>query len=101
MILPAIAPIAPLSLEGTGSTQLASKAASGSDFMRVVGAGIERVNTDMKTSDGLVRALAAGENVPLHEVMIAMEKACIDLQFAVQVRDRLLEGYQQLMQMQL
>ena len=69
--------------------------------MNIIGHGVTRLNSDLQTSDGLLRSLAAGQNVPLHDVMIAMEKARIDLQFAVEIRNRLITGYQQLMQMQL
>ncbi len=95
----AITAIAPLTW--TSSIAPAPSAIAGADFMHVVGQGVAKLNTDLNASDGMLRALAAGESVPVHDVMIAMEKARIDLQFAVEVRNRLLDGYQQLMRMQL
>ncbi|WP_175693022.1 flagellar hook-basal body complex protein FliE [Burkholderia ambifaria] len=57
------------------------------------------------------RALAGAENAvadfalngsaPPHQVVMALEEARMSLQFALQVRSRLVEGYQELMRMQL
>lgn len=93
-----ITAIAPISahLEMTAATK-----APTTEFAKLVGHGIASLNTELQASDGLLRTLAAGEPVPLHVVMIAMEKARMDLQFAVAVRNSLLGSYQQLTQMQL
>lgn len=72
-----------------------------SDFSRVLGDGLGALNTSLNASDQALRAMAAGEAIPLHDVMIAMERARLDLQFAVEVRNRMVEAYQQLTQMQL
>ena len=50
--------------------------------------------------DGM-RALAAGRPVELHDVMIALERGRLAVQIFVQVRNRLVESYQDLMRMQL
>ena len=71
------------------------------DFSRLVDGGLGKLNTELNASDGALRAMAAGKDVPVHDVMIAMEQARIDLQFAVEVRNRVVEAYQQLTQMQL
>ncbi len=46
-------------------------------------------------------AFALGETDNTHDLMIAEQKANIALQYTVAVRDRILEAYQQIMQMQL
>lgn len=71
------------------------------DFSSVLGNGLQTLNTNLNASDQVLRSMAAGEDVPLHDVMITMERAQLSLQFAVEVRNRLLEAYQQLTQMQL
>jgi flagellar hook-basal body complex protein FliE len=40
-----------------------------------------------------------GLNDNLHQVMIASEKADIALQFTVQIRNKILEAYQEIMRM--
>ncbi|MDW2981773.1 flagellar hook-basal body complex protein FliE [Rhodanobacter sp. KK11] len=71
------------------------------DFSRLLGEGLGALNTSLNAGDHALRAMAAGEAIPLHDVMIAMERARLDLQFAVEVRNRAVEAYQQLTQMQL
>ncbi len=45
--------------------------------------------------------LAAGEPVELHDVMLAQDRASLGFQLAVQVRNKLVEAYQDVMRMQL
>jgi flagellar hook-basal body complex protein FliE len=47
-----------------------------------------------------VNGLVSGGNVSLHQTMIAMEEASISFQLMVEVRNKLLESYQELMRMQ-
>ena len=46
-------------------------------------------------------AFQLGETDNTHDLMIAEQKANIALQYTVAVRDRVLEAYQQIMQMQI
>lgn len=52
-------------------------------------------------ADQLAAGLAAGEAVDLHEVMLAMEKASLGFQLALQVRNKVVEAYQEVMRLQL
>lgn len=70
------------------------------DFSKAVGEGLRTLNTDLNASDEVLRGVAAGQPIPLHDVMIVMTRAQLNLQFAVEVRNRLVESYQQLFQMQ-
>jgi len=45
--------------------------------------------------------LATGEIENLHKIMIDAEKADIALQFSIQVRNKVLEAYQEIMRMQI
>jgi len=45
--------------------------------------------------------LASGQMDNLHSVMIDLEKADVALQFTLQVRNRIIEAYQEIMRMQL
>jgi flagellar hook-basal body complex protein FliE len=71
------------------------------DFASVAGAGLERVNASLQSADALLRQVAAGQAVPVHELMIAMERARLDLTLAAEVRNRLVDAYQELTRMQL
>lgn len=99
MSVGAIVAISPLQLPADLSVQKETSATA--DFSRVLGNGVVDLNKDLDKADSMLRSLAAGQAVPLHEVMITMEKAHLELQFAVEVRNRLVAGYQELMRMQL
>lgn len=71
------------------------------DFSKAIGEGLKTLNTNLNASDEVLRGVAAGEPIPLHDVMIVMTQAQLSLQFAVEVRNRLVESYQQLFQMQI
>jgi flagellar hook-basal body complex protein FliE len=60
---------------------------------------ISRVDSQLKEADQMTEDFAAGKNQNLHEVMIASEKAGISLKFLIQIRNKLLEAYQEIMRM--
>lgn len=103
MSIEAIAPMAasPVSLDFAGAAGQLAPQSAGSDFAAMIGQGLDRVDHSLRSADDKIRSLAAGENVPLHEVMISMEQARMDLMLVVEVRNRLVEAYQELTRMQL
>lgn len=77
---------------------LSSSAAAGkADFGQLLG----QLDGSLRSADASLSSLASGQAVPTHEVMISMEKARLELTFAVEVRNRLVEAYQEMMRMQL
>ena len=66
-------------------------------FGRLVG----EVNQKQAAAGAAVTGLLTGNNVSLHQAMIAMEEASVSFQLMVEVRNKLLESYQELMRMQL
>jgi len=78
-----------------------SGASQGSDFLHAVGTGLQGLDGEVRHADMLASELAAGKGVAVHDVMIAMEQAHLSLQFAVEVRNRILDAYQNLTNMQL
>jgi len=61
---------------------------------------VGEVNEKQAVSTEMVNGLLSGQDIPLHRVMIAMEEAGVAFQMMVEVRNKLLEGYQELMRMQ-
>ena len=59
------------------------------------------LNTQLQNADQLVRQLAAGETNNLHHVMIELEKAKLNFELVMQIRNKALEAYQDVMRMQL
>jgi flagellar hook-basal body complex protein FliE len=59
------------------------------------------VNSRLLSSDKQIRDLSAGKNDNLHQVMLSLEQARLEFELVLQVRNRLLEGYQEIMRMQI
>lgn len=62
--------------------------------------GIKEVNSLQSQADDLSVKLASGELEDVHEAMIAMQKAKLAFEFTVQVRNKIIEAYQEIMRMQ-
>lgn len=69
-------------------------------FDKMLGTFVREVNAKQMAAGDAVTGLLSGQKVPLHQAMIAMEEASVSFQLMVQVRNKLLEGYQELMRMQ-
>lgn len=61
---------------------------------------LSATNNQLLASDGMLGDLALGRAENLHQVMIAMEKAKLSFQLVTQVRNHLLDAYQEVMRMQ-
>lgn len=62
---------------------------------------IERVNETQAAGDLATRNLQSGNARHLHEVMIAVEEADISLRMLVQMRNKALTAYEEIMRMQI
>ena len=60
---------------------------------------INSVNEAQIQSDELTNKMANGENVDLHTVMIASQKASISLSATLEIRNKVVEAYQEIMRM--
>lgn len=67
---------------------------------RIISA-INTVNELQQRANGLVEQVAAGNVEDVHKAMIAMEQASIAMDFTLQVRNKVLEAYQEIMRMQI
>jgi len=74
--------------------------ASGATFGHLVSQGLQQVTNQLQTSQVDLQHLAAGDIDNLHQVMIRLEQSRLSFQLMVQVRNRLLESYQEVMRMQ-
>jgi flagellar hook-basal body complex protein FliE len=76
----------------------ASSAPSFGEAMREV---LESANRLQEQADNEIQALAAGKNGDLHKTMIAMEEADVSFQLLMQVRNKIVAAYQEIMRMQI
>lgn len=70
-------------------------------FTEVFEGQLGKVNEDLAAAETSLQKLASGEPVELHDVMISLETARISVQTMIQVRNRLVEAYQEVMRMQI
>ena len=68
-------------------------------FQNTLAGLVSDVNNQLNESDQLTQDFAMGKNNNIHEVMIAAEKAGISLKFLLQIRNKLLDAYQEIMRM--
>jgi flagellar hook-basal body complex protein FliE len=85
-----------LSIDQGTSGQSKAPSESFSDTLKSV---IESTNKEVKESDKMALSLAKGENGNIHEAMIAMQKADINLRLFVAATNKIIEGYNQLIQL--
>jgi flagellar hook-basal body complex protein FliE len=63
-------------------------------------AHLQELNTSMSASAPATNALALGNTDQMESVLLEMERVRVQFDFMMSVRNRLLEGYQELMRMQ-
>ena len=81
-------------------TAAGAAVSSGASFGAQVAQGLQELNQQLLAGQVDLQKLAAGETSNLHEVMVRLEENRIALQLALQVRNRALEAYQDVMRMQ-
>ncbi len=87
-------------LNGTGNI-LPKEEKTGISFKDYVNEEIEKVNASQLKADDLTNQFMTGEIEDLHSVMIATEEARISLELAVQVRNKCIEAFKEINNMQL
>jgi flagellar hook-basal body complex protein FliE len=73
---------------------------TGASFGDMLGNMVREVNSKGAESADAVSGLLSGQNVSLHQAMVSMEEASVSFQLMVEVRNKLLDSYQELMRMQ-
>ncbi|MBU1023013.1 flagellar hook-basal body complex protein FliE [bacterium] len=87
-------------LVGKAQTQpLRQAGGDGSSFGDFLTEALEKINALGEESQSKQIAFAAGENIELHEVVIAMEKYSIAMDLMLAVRNKILEAYQEISRM--
>lgn len=61
---------------------------------------INKVNAAQVQSDAVTEKMALGENVDLHTVMVTSQKASVMMQTTIEIRNKAVEAYQEMMRMQ-
>lgn len=79
------------------STGESDSVSTGPTFGQILQNAIGEVNSSQLHAGDMAKRFAAGEPIDVHQVMIAAQEASVSLNLAIQVRNKLVDGYQELM----
>jgi flagellar hook-basal body complex protein FliE len=99
----AIAPIPPVSGigSGLGSVQKTESPGTGGDsFAGMLGNALGKLDASQVQATQSSQNLATGKATDVSSVVMDVERASLELQLASQVRNKLVDAYQELMRMQ-
>jgi flagellar hook-basal body complex protein FliE len=88
-----------MSLEA-GTAKVPEAGGGGADFAAMLKQSIGTVNDSQQAAGKMTKAFETGDtNVSLAEVMVASQKASVSFQAMLQVRNKLVEAYKDVMNM--
>ena len=87
-------------IDGLLRERLETKKGEGRDFLKELGKFVNWVNQEQQKAEAIKDAVLKGADIPLHQMVIEFEKASVALNLLIQVRNKLLEAYQELNRMQ-
>lgn len=82
-----------------GSEGLGEKPVAKSGFGDLVSNAIGHVNELQNTEDKLQDAYDRGENVPLTDVVLGMQKSSLAFEATLQIRNKVLKAYEEILNM--
>ena len=91
----------PVSISADRLAEGASAKSTESDFSIWFDRQFSQLQEQLAVSDEKLRDLAIGKSANIHDVMISLEKAKLSMELVLQVRNKALEAYQELMRTQL
>ncbi len=74
---------------------------SSSGFSATLNKAVANLNDVQRGSRIAMEDFAAGADIEVHEVMMGIEKADLTMNLALQVRNKILEGYNDIIRMQI
>ncbi len=69
-------------------------------FSQWMSSALNQTNSDQLHADRAIQELVAGKTKNVHEAMLAIEKADLSFKLMMQVRNKLLDAYREIMRMQ-
>jgi flagellar hook-basal body complex protein FliE len=90
----------PFTLPDTGIQKLPAGKVEGESFGDIFKGMINETNQLQNDAADIAQKFATGEVADIHDVMIAAEKAGVSFELVLEIRNKLIEAYQELMRMQ-
>lgn len=71
------------------------------DFKDLLSQSVDKLNSIVQDSNAAGEALATGSIDDIHNAMIAAEKADLAVQFTIQIRNKIIDAYNEIIHMQI
>jgi flagellar hook-basal body complex protein FliE len=91
----------PLEIADTVSLGGAAKAAAKPDFAGLLEQAVSRVDHTQKDAQVKVDRFMKGEDQELHEVALSLQRSELTFDYFMQVRNKVVQAYQEIMRMQM
>ncbi|MEX2415306.1 MAG: flagellar hook-basal body complex protein FliE [Paenibacillaceae bacterium] len=89
------------SVKPIATTPKAGRVDIGEQFNSILNDALAKIGGHQQEVDQLNNMFAAGELPDVHKLLIAAEKSSLNLQLTVQVRNKVIEAYQEIMRTQI
>jgi flagellar hook-basal body complex protein FliE len=87
-------------LKNTQSKKADENETKRASFSKTLMESIEKVNAMQKDADKAIDELVIGDSKDIVQTMIAMEKADVSFRMMIQIRNKILQAYEEVMRMQ-
>lgn len=88
------------SLDSINFSQTNQVSENGEGFSSIFNNALNSFTTSQQMADGATTSLVVGDDVALHDIMIQTTEAQLSLELAIQVRNKCLEAYNDIKNMQ-
>ena len=89
-------------IQGVGAiAQTGATAKPAAGFADMLGKAIGQLQSVSDNADAKVNAMATGQDVELHDVMLAVETESLAMSLATTIRNKAVEAYQEVFRMQM
>jgi len=99
------APISPVTstpaIEAPRLDSITSGQGNGSEFRSLLSSAIQHVEVAQNKADTAVQGFLSGENDELHSTILATQRADLEFDMFLQVRNKVVSAYQEIMRMQI
>ncbi|HLH08049.1 MAG TPA: flagellar hook-basal body complex protein FliE [Terriglobales bacterium] len=82
------------------NTRLHAKSGTGSGFGEVLRGAVEETNALQLSAEQQVEQMMRGNGADVHQAMVAVEKADLSFQLMMQVRNKMVQAYQEISRLQ-
>jgi flagellar hook-basal body complex protein FliE len=98
-----ISPIQPASIQPVGPIEIGGPASpsGGGEFSNILQGAIDQVEGASNNANQSVQQFLSGEGDDLHSTVLAVQRATLEFDMLMQVRNKVVSAYQEVMRMQM